>query len=159
MNTAIKTSNKISMDVNVILTFESMNNFAETQELFDLTLPVSKDETDAVSFINKQLFKRIVAECKLLNRPVGDLWKISTASDWDTFNEITNLPTLIDLGHDCKWYFGKGAGELTEWEQSLATKYGFGIDTDMSWVGNPTLTQQHMDNLAKQAEAIMAKSH
>lgn len=151
--------NKISMDVNVILTFESMNNFAETQELFDLTLPVSKDETDAVSFINKQLFKRIVAECKLLNRPVGDLWKISTASDWDTFREITNLPTLVDLGYDCKWYFGNGAGELTEWEQSLSTKYGFGIDTDMSWVGNPTLAQQHMDNLAKQAEAIKAKSN
>lgn len=152
-------NNKVSMDVNVILTFESMNAYAETQEWFDLTLPVTKYETDAVSFINKQLFKRIVAECKLLNRPVGDLWKISTASDWDTFNEITNLPTLVDLGHNCKWYFGRGAGELTEWEQSLSTKYGFGIDTDMSWVGNPVLAQQHMDNLAKQAEAIKAKSH
>jgi len=151
--------NKISMDVNVILTFESLNDFAETQEFFDLTLPVSKDETDAVSFIDKQLFKRIVAECKLLNRPLGDLWKISTASDWDTFTEITNLPTLIDLGHDCKWYFGKGADELTEWEQSLSTKYGFGIDTDMSWAGNATLAQQYMDNLAKQAEVINAKSN
>lgn len=147
------------MDVNVILTFESMNNFAETQEIFDVTLPVSKDEIDAISFINKQLFKRIVAECRLLNRPVGDLWKISTASDWDTFREITNLPTLGDLGHNCKWYFGRGAGELSEWEQSLSAKYGFGINTDMSWVGNPVLAQQYMDNLAKQAEAIMAKSN
>jgi hypothetical protein len=152
-------NNKISMDVNVILTFESMNDFAETQEIFDLTLPVSKDEIDAISFINKQLFKRIVAECRLLNRPVGDLWKISTAGDWDAFNEITNLPTLVDLGHSCKWYFGRGADELSEWEQSLSDKYGFGINTDMSWVGNPVLAQQYMDNLAKQAEAIMAKSN
>jgi hypothetical protein len=29
----------------------------------------------------------------------------------------------------------------------------------MSWVGNPALAQQYMDNLAKQAEAIMGKSH
>ncbi len=58
-------NDKISMNVNVILTFQSMNNFAETQEVFDLTLPVSKDEIDAISFINKQLFKRIVAECRL----------------------------------------------------------------------------------------------
>jgi hypothetical protein len=160
MNTLSETSNnKISMDVNVILTFESMNNFAETQEIFDLTLPVGKDEIDAISFVNKQLFKRIVAECRLLNRSVGDLWKISTAGDWDTFNEITNLPTLVDLGHNCKWYFGRGAGELSEWEQALSTTYGFGIDTDMSWVGNPALAQQYMDNLAKQAEVIMAKSN
>ena len=145
------------MDVNVILSFESMNDFAETQEFFDLTLPVSKDEANAISFIDKQLFKRIVSECKLLNRRVEDLWKISTASHWDTFREITNLPSLGDLGHNCKWYFGRGAGELSEWEQSLSTKYGFGKDTDMSWVGNPVLAQQHMDNLAKQAEAIMAK--
>ena len=80
------------MNVNVILTFQSMNNFAETQEIFDLALPVSEDEIDAISFVDKQLFKRIVAECRLLNRPVGDLWKISTAGDWDTFSEITNLP-------------------------------------------------------------------
>ena len=147
------------MDVNVILTFESMNNFAETQEIFDLALPVSEDEIDAISFINKQLFKRIVAECKLLNRPLGDLWKISTAGDWDTFREITNLPTLVDLGHSCKWYFGRGAGELSEWEQSLSIKYGFGVDTDMSWVGNPLLSQQYMENLAKQAKAIVGKSN
>lgn len=31
----IEMTNKISMNVNAILTFESMNNFAETQEIFD----------------------------------------------------------------------------------------------------------------------------
>ncbi len=152
-------NNKISMNVNVILTFQSMNNFAETQEVFDLTLPVSKDEIDAISFINKQLFKRIVAECRLLNRPVGDLWEISTAADWDTFSEITNLPTLMNLGHNGKWYFGRGAGELSEWERSLSTIHGFGLDTDMSWVGNPALAQQYMDNLHKQASAIISKAN
>ena len=154
-----KDTKKISMDINVILTFESLNDFAETQEFFNLSLPVSNDEVDAISFIDKQLFKRIVSECKLLRRRVEDLWKISTAGDWDTFNEITNLPTLGDLGHNCKWYFGRGAGELSEWEQSLSAKYGFGVDIDMSWVGNPVLAQQYMDNLAKQAKAIMTKSN
>jgi len=150
-------NNEISMDVNVILTFESMNQFAETQEFFDLTLPLSSNEIDAFSFIDKQLFKRIVRECKSLKRPLGDLWKISKASDWTTFKNVTKLPTLVDLGHDCKWYFGKGSDELSEWEKSLVSRYGFGIDTDFSWIGNPILAQQYMDNFAKQGMLLKDK--
>jgi len=140
---------KIYMVVNVILTFESMDDYGERQEWFDLTLPLSPNDTDAFSFIDTQLFKRIVAECRLLNRPLGDLWKISTASDWDTFREVTNSPSLGDLGHNCKWYFGRGEGELSDWEKSLVSKYGFGIDTDMSWLECPIKSQIYMDSLAK----------
>ena len=91
MSKPLDASNKKTwMDTNVILTFNSANRFGETQEIFDLMLPIRKDEIDAISFIDSQLFKRVVSECKLLNRQVEDLVKISTASDWNTFEEITN---------------------------------------------------------------------
>ena len=54
-------NNEKSMDVNVILTFESMNQFAETQEFFDLTLPLSSNETDAISFIDN-IFSNVLLE-------------------------------------------------------------------------------------------------
>ena len=130
MSKPLDASNKKTwMDTNVILTFNSANRFGETQEIFDLMLPIRKDEIDAISFIDSQLFKRVVSECKLLNRQVEDLVKISTASDWNTFEEITNKHSLCNLGHDCKWYFNHGWSDLDDWELGLISKYKFGINT------------------------------
>lgn len=159
MKTLINTSNKKNwMDVNVILSFDSLNSLGSRQEIFDLRLPIQENEISAISFINEQLFTRIISECKLLNRRAEDLWKISTASDWDTFSDITSLPTLGDLGYDGKWYFGNGAGKLSDWEESLVSRYNFGLDTDMSWVSDPLLAEQYMSNLAKQAIALVEES-
>jgi len=137
MDNLVKTrSTKVFMNVNVILTFESMNKYGERQEFFDLALPISKAESHAYTFINNKLFKRIVKKCQLLNRRVEDLTKISTASDWDLFEKTTNLESLWKQGHSCKWYFGSGRNDLDAWERNLMSKYKFGNDADMSWVGN-----------------------
>lgn len=130
MSTLLSINNKKTwLDANVILTFKTANKFGETQEIFDLMLPIRKDEVDAITFVDSQLFKRIVSECKLLNRPVEDLLKISTASDWNTFEAITNKPSLCKLGHDCKWYFNHEWSDLDDWELDLISKYKFGINT------------------------------
>jgi hypothetical protein len=151
VNLAKKGSTKVFMNVNVILTFESMNADGDTQEFFDLALPVSKSETDAMTFLNNKLFKRIVKKCKLFNRRVEDLTKISTASDWDLFEKTTNLESIWKQGHSCKWYFGTGRADLDVWEKALMSEYKFGIDADMSWVGDAVLTNEYMKNLIEKA--------
>ena len=142
---------RVFMNVNVILTFESMNADGDRQEFFDLALPVSKSEVDAVTFLNNKLFKRIVKKCKFFNRRVEDLTKISTASDWDLFEATTNLESLWKQGHSCKWHFGTGRADLDVWEKALMSKYRFGTDADMSWVGDAVLSEQYMNNLIEKA--------
>ena len=120
------------MDMNVILTFDKGDKNGDTQEFFDLRIPIAKDEMDAMTFLNEKFFKRVVKKCNQYNRPVGDLIKISTASNWDAFEAVTNLKALCELGHDCKWYFGTGRNDLDTWERVLMSKHGFGMDADMS---------------------------
>jgi hypothetical protein len=116
------------MYVNVILTFNSFDAFSDRQEFFDLYLPINKHEKDAVDFINKKLFKRIVAKCEKYGRSTTDLWKISTASNWKLFEEVTGKPSLSSLGHNCKWYFNKDVNELDPWEESLKRDFDFGVN-------------------------------
>lgn len=137
------------MTVNVILTFETFDSFGETQTIFDLQLPISKVEKSAEDFLNKKLFKRITNKCKTLKRSVKDLSKISIAGNWDTFEKITNKFSLHKLGHSCKWHFGNGRNDLDSWELDLISKFKFGINADMSWVGNPQLTQQYFNYQSK----------
>ena len=151
VNLAKTGSTKVFMNVNVILTFESMNADGDRQEFFDLALPVSKSETDAITFLNNKLFKRIVKKCKLFNRRVEDLTKISTASDWDLFEATTNLESLWKQGHSCKWHFGSGRTDLDVWEKALMSEYNFGIDADMSWVGDAVLTNEYMNSFIEKA--------
>ena len=134
---------KAFMRVNVILTFKTLDEDGENQEFFDLHLPVSKKEANAVQFIDNKFFKRVVKKCKQLNRSVGDLTKISTASNWSLFTEATKLESLMDLGHNGKWYFGKGRNDLNSWEKDLVDIYGFGIDADLSYM-NGSLTQEQL---------------
>jgi len=133
------------MNVNVILTFETWNEYGETQEIFDLYLPVSKKEVNAVQFIHNKLFKKIVKQCERFDRSVGDLIKISTASNWGLFTEVTSLESLMKLGHDGKWYFGKGRTDLDGWERELIEIYGFGVDVDLSYLKDDLATEQMMD--------------
>jgi hypothetical protein len=116
------------MYVNVILSFNSLNAFGDTQEFFDLYLPINKKEKDAVSFLDKKLFKRIAAKCKRYGRCKKDLYKISTASNWKLFEEITGKTSLTSLGHNCKWYFNDKVNHLDEWEESLKREFYFGTD-------------------------------
>ena len=132
------------MDMNVILTFDKGDKNGDTQEFFDLRIPVSKDEVDAMTFLNEKFFKRVVKKCNQYNRPVGDLIKISTASNWSVFETITNLEALSELGHDCKWYFGTGRNDLDVWERTLMSKHGFGMDADMSRINDDGIATMMM---------------
>jgi hypothetical protein len=143
------------LNVNVILTFESFNSIGESQEFFDLLLPIKNNEISAINFLNNNLFHQITDACKNLNRPVEDLSKISTASNWDLFETTTNLDSLPSLGHSCKWFFGNGRTDLDEWELDLINKYRFGINLDMSWIYSAQLTQHYLENMSmKRIEAM-----
>jgi hypothetical protein len=127
------------MSVNVILTFNTQDRHGGTQEFFDLLLPISKKEVSAAEFMHAKFFKRIAKKMVLFNREAGNLVKISTASDWGLFEEITGLPALSTLGHSCKWFFGNGREDLDAWEEVLMNEYGFGTNADMSCVNNPEI--------------------
>lgn len=114
------------MYINVILSFKSFNDDGDSQEIFDLNLPINKNEQDAISFLKKKLFKRIASKCKYYGRDVKDLFKISTAGDWEKFEEITSKKSLPGLGHNCKWFFNEDINELDSWERSLKAEYKFG---------------------------------
>jgi hypothetical protein len=135
----MKTTNltKQYMHVNVILTFYTPDNDGETQEFFDLYIPVGKKEVSAADFMHTKFFKRVAKKMQLLKREAGDLIKISTASNWDLFEEITGLDALSTLGHSCKWFFGNGREDLCAWEEVLMSEYGFGRSADMSYINNP----------------------
>ena len=125
------------MHVNVILTFNIQDNEGENQEFFNLSIPISKKEVSAAVFMHSKFFKRVFKKIKLLNREVGDLIKISTASNWDLFEETTGLEALSTLGHSCKWYFGNGRDDLDSWEKALMSEFEFGTTADMSYVSSP----------------------
>jgi len=116
------------LNVNVILTFDTCDQFGETQDIFDLALLIGKDEVSAAAFLDREFFKLIVDECAYRNRSVGDLIKISTASNWDDFEEVTNLKSIYSLGHSCKWFFSREWKELDQWEERLIKTYGFGAN-------------------------------
>ena len=118
--------NRNYMYVNVILSFKSFNEYGETQEFFDLHLPVNKREKDAFTFLTTKLFKRIASKCHQYGRKKEDLYKISTASNWDLFEKVTGKESLCNLGHNCKWYFNDDLNELDDWELYLKDTYNFG---------------------------------
>lgn len=139
----VKSTQRFYLSVNVILTFNSPNSYGDAQEFFDVKLPISKYESSAVAFVNNKLFKRIVKKCEQYGRRADDLVKISTASNWNLFEEATSLPSLATLGHNCKWYFGNGRDDLDGWEEYLMLQYGFGTSVDMSWVNSAEI-QNHL---------------
>lgn len=144
------------LDVNVILTFDTCDKHGETQEFFDLRIPISQHEKNAKSFIDQKFFKRVIKFCTRIGRDVTDLIKISTASNWSLFKEVTGKKSLPELGHNCKWYFGNGRVDLDAWEQRLMEIYGFGSQVDMSRLDSLTMDdyyKKYLQDLAK-AQAI-----
>ena len=125
------------MAVNVILTFDNIGGeYQDTQEFFDLKIPVKKSDTDVTAFLNKKFFPKIFEECIKFNRSQRDLIKISTASNWGIYEEVTNEKSLHALGHSCKWYFGCGRNDLDGWEKYLMESLSFGQDADSSWLND-----------------------
>lgn len=118
---------------NVILTFNTGDEYGDMQEFFDVKLPLNKNEISAIHFVHNKLFTRILKKCVTLGRDHKQLTKISTAGDWDKFEELTKLDALYKFGHPCKWYFGQGRDDLDAWEIMLTKQYGFGSNADMSW--------------------------
>ena len=133
-NYPIKVRSRSYMAVNVILTFHNSDNFEDPQEMFDLKLPVSRYEENAVEFLNKKFFPRIVTQCRKRQRDLRRLIKISTCSDWGVFETTTLKPALSTFDHPCKWYFGRGRDDLDGWEKALMRDFQFGADADMSFM-------------------------
>lgn len=139
MRQIMKTTNstKKYMSVNVILSFNTQDKNGDMQEFFDLRIPVSKREANAVVFMHTKFFKRVLKKIQLLKREAGDLIKISTSSNWGLFEEVTGLEALSTQGHSCKWFFGNGRDDLDLWERKLVSEFGFGTTADMSYVSTP----------------------
>ena len=79
MNKNIKLAKKRNyMNVDVILTFNELNEFNESQEFFDFNIPISRHEESSIDFLNKKFFKRVVKKCEKLKRDVTQLTKISS---------------------------------------------------------------------------------
>lgn len=125
---------KIYMNMNVILTFDVSDTDGNTQVIFNLRLPLSKKEKNAVAFIHENLFTAIVKKCSSNKQSIKNLIKISAAGDWDLFEQITGKKSLLKLGHDCRWYFGNGRCDLDPWEEKIMEIYGFGRNADMSFI-------------------------
>jgi len=125
-----------AMNVNVILTFDVDSEWEDGQDFFDIKLPVNVKELSADQFIHRKLFWRIAKKCQTFGRDPKRLMKISTASDWDLFAQKTGKPTLCDLGHPCKWWFGNGRNDLDDWEKALMAEFSFGVDVDMNLVNS-----------------------
>ena len=121
------------MAVNVILTFLT-SGCEDSQEMFDLKLLVSRQEKNAVEFLNKKFFPRVLSQCRKLQRDSRRLVKISTCSDWGVFETTTLKPALSTFDHPCKWYFGRGRDDLDGWEKALMRDFQFGADADMSFM-------------------------
>jgi hypothetical protein len=120
------------MNVNVILSFATLNKCGDSQEYFDIKLPINEIEIDSVDFVHTKLFSRIEKKCHFFGRDPRDLIKISAACDWDLFEQYTGQSALCNLGHPCKWYFGLGRDDLDNWEKELMQTHGFGTNADMS---------------------------
>ncbi|WP_438979161.1 hypothetical protein [Polynucleobacter sp.] len=121
------------MHVNVILTFDMPLNDGDPQEFFNLHIPISPTEQSAIDFFDKKFFKLIHEKCFELERDPCNLIKIGAESNWGLFKSVTNKETLTDIHHSCKWFFGNRRIDLDAWEKSLAARYGFGKNVDMSW--------------------------
>ena len=134
------------MYFNVILTFNSNNEYGDSQEFFEMKLPLKKDEGHSAKFMMNKFFPKVVGKCANFNRSVGSLIKISTASDWDLFEKVTGFESLCTLGHSCKWHFGEGRNDLDEWEIMLMKEYGFGTEVNLSYIN------KYIEMIKKQIE-------
>lgn len=116
-----------TMTANVILTFDTVINEFGTQQIFDVefTIADSGDETvfNMLSAINEYV------DCH--NLPKKELWKISTSANWTKIANEHDLSIQIIDDTNGKWQF-VWKDRMTDYEKSLAEKFGFGSDLDFS---------------------------
>ena len=144
----------LKMKSNVILTFDTASEeFGETQEIFNIYPRIRKNETSSIDFLNRELFPRIVEKCSALSRDPKDLMKISTASDWDLFNQVTGKPSLCDLYHPCKWYFGFDRPDMDSWERDLMIRHGFGKNVSVGELFQPEYLEMFRQFITKTQSA------
>ena len=125
MKTKAKTKTK-TMNVDVILTFATINKHGDSQEWFNFDLPISADSPDAATLFDECLFDVVMQVCDECDHDPADLWKISTSSQWDVYEEITGNPPLPARGDPCVWAFGPAFMPYGDWTRELEERYGFG---------------------------------
>lgn len=145
------------MDVDVILTFNTANKIGETQEFFNTKLYVHFRDGDAISFLNKKFFPRVLKACLKRHRSHKDLVKISTAANWDIYEKLTNHARPMCFGNNGKWNFGEGRNDLDVWEKCLMRTFGFGTDAEMQWISNLSAERENLrDKIIELAEKHLA---
>lgn len=149
--TSDNSNKKKCMNFNVILSFNQLNEDGESQEFFDISIPLSERDGDVMAFLNSKFFPRIVKACIKFDRSPQDLVKISTCAAWSVYEKVAKRPCLMDYGHDGKWYFGIGRNDMDIWERYLAGVHGFGAAADMSWV-EEQINAMNMSANSKQAQ-------
>lgn len=123
-----KMTKQHTIDVNVILTFDTVINDYGTQDIFDLK--VVADENGAGTVENMlTAIKEYMEQQKL---PHTKLWKISTSANWTEFETRTGVAGVVDLitQTNGKWSFA-WAELLTDNEKHMRENWGFG--TDVNW--------------------------
>lgn len=136
IQTATEPITKNSLEIDVIMTFQSTDNFEFHQEFCTAKAPVNEGDKNVVNFVHQNILLDIPEICFLLDRKLADLLKISIFSNWDVYTKVTGSRSLPDIGHSCKWHFGIGRNDLDDWEKILMQKHGFGSACDMGWVND-----------------------
>lgn len=121
------------MSMNVILTFNVRKPWFRSQEYFDLNLQVNEDDGDVESFLNRELFPKIISKCQKLRRNHENVYIVSTCGDWDLFEKITGKPGLDSSGHSCKWYLGPEDEYVGKWGKRLKGSFGLGKKVKSFW--------------------------
>lgn len=131
MNSQLKTHNEIiDFNINVIVSFDKPDMYGDTQDIFDVRIALSKDDTDIRELLDKKFFPRLSSRLKRYDdRGVEAVWKISTAAHWQTeYSVFTGNDDLETLGNG-KWVFQKWRDvrlDEESWSASLRKRYGFG---------------------------------
>mgnify|MGYP001491905190 CR=1 FL=1 len=91
-----------------------------------LSISDSKDNPTAKQA--KAILNLILNHCKNKNLPFRKIWKISTACNWNLFEEVTNC----DWAKEC-WLAQRNGkfcfiGELSPFEESIRKDFKFGAD-------------------------------
>ncbi len=115
--------------IETILTFRPSINFVVAQEFTEVLVRISSGSKNTIDLLNQEYFPQIRDFCTSCGRDCGELIKISSCAPWTLYKECTKLDSLMDYGHNGKWYFGDDREDLDVWEIYLADKFGFGKQT------------------------------
>jgi hypothetical protein len=112
--------------IETILTFQTSSNFDNHQEFTKFELVSDPQDKNIVITLNERYFPLIKDFCESKGRDCASLTKISSCAAWTAFKERGEIDSLMDYGHDGKWFFGDDHDDLDPWEIYLANRFGFG---------------------------------